>query len=299
MSPRGDSDHFSFAVHGGTAGVPAVDSDVRLKYRRIGDVVFDRRDSSIRQRRFEVALPRKPAADHVIRAAGHFRVPDGPDGIADAHALGVSQLQCGEIFSGDAKQRQIGAALRQRRRITFDLERHLLAVRKLDFVHGRDVIDFPLGSQRHDVLLERLAPIQPPQLVDREMFQERGNRAVAQQLLLQRFVVASAGNDVTAGENPSIGMNDEATPRPTRPGLHHALRCAIAAGDAELARDRVKRARGIVKLRGRVCADAHHRRFDTIGHFLNVVEPRHVAPARNGADQQNENAAGTRGHGGY
>ena len=134
VSPRRDADHFAVAIHRRAAGVAAVDGDVRLKHRRVGDVALDGGDDAGIERRLEIAVAREPAADDVVGAAGDGRIADRPDRLADARGVGVAERERGQVLAIDAQQREVGAALRQRGREAVDRERQLLAVRQLDLV---------------------------------------------------------------------------------------------------------------------------------------------------------------------
>ena len=160
VPPRRDADDVGFSIDGRTAGVAAINSDVRLKDLRVGDVVLDRGDRSVRKRRFEIAFAREPAADDIVRAARDFGIADRPHRVADADVVGIAELQRRKIFARHTQQREIGSALAERRRVTLDLERHLLAVRQLDVVDDRDVIDTSSRCQSRDVPLERITAIQ-------------------------------------------------------------------------------------------------------------------------------------------
>ena len=122
------------------------------------------------------------------------------------------------------------------------------------------------------------------------MFQQRGDRAIAQQLFLQRIGIARSGDDVTTRENPSVGMNDESAARSTRAGFHHPGTRSVAARKSDVLGNGIERARRIVKLRSGVGADTHDRRLHRVRHLLHVIEPRHVPPAGDSGnhDEQKE-----------
>jgi hypothetical protein len=50
-----------------------------------------------------------------------------------------------------------------------------------------------------------------------------------------------------------------------------------------------------VKLRGGICADANDRRFDGVCHLLDVIEARHVPPASDGDDHEDQKEAAEKG----
>ena len=75
--------------------------------------------------------------------------------------------------------------------------------------------------------------MQRAEIVDRKVFQQRGDRAVAQQLAVERVGVARRLDDVAAREDEAVGMDDESAARSARAGRHGEL-----AAVAELLRDR-------------------------------------------------------------
>src|SRR5581483_6483992 len=186
VAPRRDADDFTVAIDDGTAGVAAVDRDIRLQNRNVRDVALDGGDVARAQRRLEIAVAREPAADHVIGAARDGRVADGPDGIGDAHRIRITDANRGKVLPRNLHERQIRASLVQRRREIADPEGELLSVGELDFVDHANRLELPAGHHALDVAIEAVAAMNGAERFDGKVAQQRGDRAVAEQLVAQR-----------------------------------------------------------------------------------------------------------------
>ena len=140
-----------------------------------------------------------------------------------------------------------------------------------------------------DVAVERFFAIDRAERLDREVPHQRSDGAVAVEIAAERGGVARRRDDVTAGEDQAVGMNDEAAPGSSRARLHHRVFPGHATGAQFVtvgeqhgfdAGDGLCR---VAKVGGGERVDAHHARLHRVGNeLLRVVDAASVAAACRG-----------------
>ena len=116
-------------------------------------------------------------------------------------------------------------------------------------------------------------------------------RAIPAQVVLECSQISRRRHDVAVGQDVSIGMDDEARPRPTGTRFNHRRSLgSIARGDfmsagAHRLRDLFDRSTVIPEFGGCERTDAHDGRLHLIRHLLDVIELCHIGPARGDGDQ--------------
>ena len=122
----------------------------------------------------------------------------------------ASAVATGELRPGNDSGRSFSASGSAGSVALRKSERQRFTVRQLDFVEDVHLRHLPGGGDDGDVAIECRIAIKRAELVDRKMFYECGDGAVAAEIALERGGVARRRDDVAARENVSVRMNDEA-----------------------------------------------------------------------------------------